>query len=159
VLTRLLSPRTAAVFALLATAAAALATEPVWVTAGLDVWNAPALRQELADGAKRHRELGETGAVVMRRIEAKEALVGRLIDGEISLAEAAARFLDLNRIREDHMSLLRAMYPDMTDDERTARNVIAYTATRLADLPADRQAEVTERLEAEFACLDFARVE
>ena len=41
-------------------------------------------------------------------------------------------------------------FPGLTDEERTARNVISYAAQRSGAFPPARQAEVMARLESEF---------
>jgi hypothetical protein len=128
---------------------------PGWAAAvGLDVWNVPALREEARAETERSEVLAAEDEDIRRRIEVKEALVADLIAGRAALAGVAARFLDLNEDRPEYMAAVRANYPGDTDLERTARNVIEYTAGRLAGEPPARRAEVAERLESEFRALD-----
>lgn len=152
----LLSPRLA-LGAVLALAGLTLfAADPHWVTAaGLDVWNAPALQREYEEGVERSRGLDADGDKILCRIEVKEALVQQLIDGRITLAEVSARFLAMNRTYADQMQTLRHAYPDITDAERSARNVVTFVQARMNGLPPARKAEVALRVAGEFHGLDF----
>src|SRR5262245_38063141 len=71
----------------LATPLATALAAPNWVTSiGLDVWNVPELREQLATAAEEDQELEVRKEEINRRIEVKEELVRGLIDGRSTLA-------------------------------------------------------------------------
>ena len=94
--------------------------------ADLDFWNVPTLKAEIADECRVAVELQAHSGQVLRRIAEKEAVVADLSEGRISLMAAAARFRALNSHWTFNAAIFRAMYPDMSDDERVYRNVIAF---------------------------------
>jgi hypothetical protein len=138
---------TAAVAALLTATAA-----PGWTrAAGLDVWNLPALEREMKAGVAESRRLDEELEHSARRQGVKEALVANLIAGRTTLAEVVADFAELDRCQPWFPEALRVGHPGRSDREVTARAVVEYALSRVAD-PAKR-AEVRRRLEAELQSL------
>ena len=123
---------------------------PSWAkSAGIDVWNAPEAERELADATRVQERLTAADVPIVNRIAAKEVLVEELIRGRLTLAETTAHFRILNAGAPQFAEFLRENYPDGTDEERAAQNVIDYAAHRVAD-PAERET-VTCRLTAELA--------
>jgi hypothetical protein len=90
---------------------------------------------------------------VERRHVEKRRLAGEVIDGRLSLLEAAARFRDLDEqppaaCRE----ALRATYPGASDDECHCRAVLQYVRVEMRLRPGV-DPDLTERLEAELRAL------
>ncbi len=122
--------------------------DPAWAkAAGVDVWSIRELNDELASGTARRQELDIHDEVIQRRIALKEGIVGDLLAGRLSLAEATSQFAALNLPRADAMAVIRATYPGRTDEEKLARNVIEYARLRVDDKTPPG---VMARLEAEF---------
>ena len=134
--------------------AVAVVANPAWsASLGIDVWNLPALHDEIADETAKGREFERRDADVFRRIELKDRLVADLIAGRTTLAEVTPQFVELNRDRPGYMTAIRASYPGRTDEERTARTVLQYAERQLAQSPSASHVEITARLEHEFADL------
>jgi hypothetical protein len=147
-----LSPRRVGIS--LVVAAAAVAANPSWpASLGLDVWNLPALQEQITDEAGKARDLDRKETEVLRRMELKDRLVADLIAGRATLAEVTPQFLDLNRDRPGYVTAIRITYPGRTDEERTARTVLQYAERQLAQLPPPGRAAITARLGDEFADL------
>lgn len=128
---------------------AASALSPGWVrSAGLDVWNVPRLERAVNEAAEQNRQLDEEDAEIRHRIREKEVLVAELIAGRTTLADVTARFLVLNHPYPEYTRMIRVSYPGSSDEERAARNVIAYTLPRVGD--PSRRCAMASRLEAEL---------
>ena len=123
---------------------------PTWAkTAGLDVWNIQSAERELAVATRTQQRLAADGVAVLNRITVKETLIDEVIAGRTTLADAAAQFLALGSDSPVYLAYLRNVYPNGTDDERAALNVIDYATQRVED-PAERDA-IACRLLAELA--------
>ena len=85
--------------------------------------------------------------------EAKQALVNDLIAGRTTLAEVTAQFMLLNHDRQAAMDVIRRKFPGATDEEKTARNVIAFVDVTLSLGSAIDRAVVRTRLAAELAAM------
>ena len=122
---------------------------PTWPSdLGVDFWNVPALKDELARQNQFHAQLERQHAAVRQRIAVKEGIVGEVVAGRMGLLDAAARFHALNVGRADIMTLLRKAHPSASDEECTCRNVIRYVECYLrADNPDH---PVLARLHAEL---------
>ena len=94
------------------------------------------------------RDLDRQVAVMTERIQTKELLIRDLVEGKTTLREVAEKFHRMNAEFPACMSVIRARYPDMTDEERMARNVLEFV--HLQDLPADQLKAVEARLGGEF---------
>jgi len=114
---------------------------------GADVWNVPALNEQLRQSEDAREDLDAEDTEIRRRIAVKEALVAELIDGHVSLADVTARFLAINATRPHYMAAIRQSFPGATDQEKTARNVISYA---LARAPAGTADALAARLNAEL---------
>jgi hypothetical protein len=134
--------------------AAAAAHPGLARAAGVDFWNVDQARAELAEAAAADRALADRDDAILRRIAIKESLIADLIAGRTTLAETAARFLELNEGEPGYLVVLRSAVPGDSDLERAARNVIDYATDRVAD-PAGRD-DLRHRLEADLARLQDA---
>lgn len=125
-----------------------LAVHPTWAKSiGVDVWNVPALKEQLRATADEGARLGEEDEAVLHRIAVKESLVTDLVAGRATLAEVTEQFYILDASRPAYLAVLRESYPAATDREMIARNVIAYALPRAA--PEERET-LSSRLEADL---------
>jgi hypothetical protein len=122
-------------------------------TAGLDPTedqlspsNLPVVEMEEIEATR--RELDRQVAVMAERIKTKELLINDLVQGKTTLREVADKFYQMNIEYPACMSVIRSRYPDMSDDERMARNVLEFV--RLQDMPKDQLKIVEDRLMQEF---------
>ncbi len=133
-----------------------LAVHPTWASAiGVDVWNLPALKEQLRESTDTDERLNEDRDDVRRRIEVKELIIADLIARRTTLAEATERFTVLNESRPQYLTVIRSKYPGETDQEKMARNVIGFAQLRVA--PAERDA-LNRRLEMELRQMLASRV-
>ena len=87
---------------------------------------------------------------IRRRIEAKSRLAREVIDGRLTLLEAAARFRDLDLAPPPFAwDGLRCRYPGASDDELHCREVIFFVRAEQRDRPGT-DAAIVARLEAEL---------
>jgi hypothetical protein len=91
-----------------------------------DSWDLPVLNASTADEGQVAKELQERFDGVTRRIALKDAVAADLSKGRLGLMAAAARFRALNDRWGSNADVVRAMFPDMSDDERVCWNVIAF---------------------------------
>jgi hypothetical protein len=124
------------------------AVRPTWAQSiGADVWNVPALQEQVRASVAEETRLDCEDGEVMRRIAVKEAIAADLAEGRCTLAEATDRFNELNATRPEYVSTLLRSVPGATDREKFARNVISYALIRVE--PSERPA-LSSRLEAEL---------
>jgi hypothetical protein len=139
----------------------ATAVNPSWAVAlGVDVWNLPRLREQVRTAVEHERELQCEYVEVRHRIDAKEELINRLIDGRTTLAEVAAQFTVLNEGFHHELSVIRQIYPGATDGEKMLWNVVDYSQQRIHHLPVWHRFAILARLQAELHSLssEFAAV-
>ena len=65
---------------------------------------------------------------ILERVAAKLDVTAALLRGELTLAEAAARFQELNGDDPRPMDVLRARYPAAGDEELICRQVLSFAA-------------------------------
>ena len=111
-----------------------------------DVQDSGELNGQIATARQQSEELSDRTLHVADRIAVKEALVTRLVSGELSLGAAAAQFAELNATEPVKLTALRRRYGDLPDDELAARSVIEYVDSR--DLP--NRTQVLDRLDRQY---------
>jgi hypothetical protein len=79
------------------------------------------------------------------RIEAKDAVVDRLLAGEITLLEAAAWFRQVCDNPPDYRVDFRRNFAGDSDGEKACRHVIAWVNARVWSLHGQAQAELAEQ--------------
>ena len=125
-----------------------LSAHPTWARSiGADVWNVPALNEQVRTSEVEDDRLTAEGDDVLRRIAIKEAIITELLAGRTTLADASERFAALNGARPDYVATLREVFPGATDQETYARNVISFALPRV---PAQDRDALSSRLEAEL---------
>ncbi|HTU20863.1 MAG TPA: hypothetical protein VMG10_22615 [Gemmataceae bacterium] len=107
-------------------------------------------RISLFEAQRKSEQLSREIAASMERIRTKETVVGAVINGEMSLFEAAACFRSLHEdIRTWHDPLYPR--PELDDGEKWCRQVINWVATRSRRGPTASQAMAAhQRLEEEL---------
>lgn len=127
---------------------AAGVVHPTWAqSTGIDVWNVPALQDQLRTSADESERLDGAEHEVQRRIAMKESLVAELIAGRAALADVTAQFTEMNATRPAYVAAIRESFPGATDEEKAARNVIYYALARATAAEHDA---VARRLDAEL---------
>ena len=138
--------------ALLATTAAST----TWATTlGVDLWNLPDLREDVRTASEHNRVLDTEYMEASQRIRVKEEMISGLIAGRTSLAEVATQFAVINDGYENHMIVIRQLYPGATDQEKMLWNVLDYAYHRITHLPAWHRLAILARLQAELQSLSM----
>ena len=85
------------------------------------------------------------------RIQAKNLAIDDLLDGQLTLLEAAATFRAINATNRDVTAALRRDWPGNSDAERICRQVIHWAGLRAQERQGASHAELTvARLEREL---------
>jgi hypothetical protein len=84
----------------------------------------------------------------LQHVRAKQQIIHRLIDGELGLFEAAARFWQVQK-QDSVRGPLPAPGPNPQDGEGVCRTVIGWAYLALADRP-EQANSLSERLESEL---------
>ena len=141
--------RVVVVCALAALTGVVTLASPSWAEAvGLDFWNVPALRKELAQHVADRELIDRRTDTVLRSDSVKTTLVDELVEGRLTGREIVARFRELNEAT-GQMDAVREVFPAATDEESVARQVASFVRISLHAQP-DRLAEVLRRLEGEL---------
>ncbi len=111
-----------------------------------DVQDSGELNEAITTAQQESEELSDRTLHVADRIAVKEALVTRLVEGELTLDQVAAQFAELNATEPIKMTSLRWRYGELPDDELAARSVIEYVDSR--DLP--NRTQILDRLDRQF---------
>jgi hypothetical protein len=92
-------------------------------------------------------------AEIERSLREKDQVARAVIDGRLTLVEAAARFRAINASRPANLPVCLDQYPGKTDEERVCREVIGYVETRLPEQPGTSAflARLESELEAHLA--------
>ncbi len=94
--------------------------------------------------------LEEAALDLARRVAARQAVVRAVIEGRLSLTEAADEFQELDlRSKTFHWDVFRQQMPGATDQERQCRAVLTHVRLQLAHDPDAAQA-LCQRLETEL---------
>jgi hypothetical protein len=110
----------------------------------------PASAAESICDSQRAENLEGQKRAAFHRLEAKRRIAHDLIAQRLTLLQAAELFLDLNELNPDfHWEGFRNLHPEMSDDERCCRQVIAIVRWELLADP-DQGKAVVKRLEAEL---------
>ena len=100
--------------------------------------------------AQRGQELDDRIRRALRRFAARRRLAGEVIDGRLTLPEAAAGFRDVSEADPAFdWERFRLVHPGASDDERLCRQVIGYVWVQVQNRP-DADPALPGRLEAEL---------
>jgi hypothetical protein len=131
--------------------------EPGWTErAGLDVWNLPALREELRSNDERWADLDQQTHRLRREIDLSLAVASQLIDGTATLEAAVGELEPVLATRPGFELVWRN--PGSPCYAPTFRKAVGrYAIGKASDLldgDASRWPQVSARLAAEYAALE-----
>jgi hypothetical protein len=127
--------------------AAVLLLQPVCLgSLGRDVWTWPESLRKLEQANQRLEELEDQDREVSRRQCARVEVIAALIDGQLSLKEAVARFRVLNEKNICVANNIPVAFPAATQDASVCLQVLAWTE---AEAGPERETAVLARLEEE----------
>lgn len=107
-------------------------------------------RQALHREHDRGRRLAAQDGLPARRLAVKSEAVRRLIAGELTLAEAAARFRHVHDQPGAGRDYFRERYPSLGAEEAACRQVIEWVWVELNQTSPGRARQTVRRLEAEL---------
>jgi hypothetical protein len=117
---------------------------------GAELWSPPRVEEEADPEPLHGREVSEDVRAVTDRIVRKQALAEEIIEGRMTLLEAAARFRALDEAPPRfHWEQFRRGYPGAGDEERHCREAIGFVRTWL-EARGYEPGSVVPRLEAEL---------
>jgi hypothetical protein len=112
-------------------------------------WTGPPTEDESAPEVQAGGKPSGEVAAIARRIEEKDRLAAALVDGRLTLLEAAARYQELNEAPPRlHWDRFRPADPATSDEQRHCQEVIHFVRAVLA-ARGDTQGALADRLEAE----------
>jgi len=133
---------------LLAAVTAVALTYPGGLSAAYhDFHNFQQNAREMDTARARDESLSDRSAILLDRLNAKQAITQDVIDGRAELGEAARQFLALTSADAEALAFIRGRYNCSTDLEKYARNVIDHVVGQvpMADKPA-----IAARLDRQF---------
>jgi len=96
----------------------------------------------------------EEAQILQGRIAARNRVADRLLDDEMTLAEAASWFRYLNDNPRHLAAAYRSQWPGASDGEKLCRQVINWVGTRLSGTRTRSEADaIVRRLEGELVLL------
>jgi hypothetical protein len=107
-------------------------------------------RQALHREHERGRRLAAQDGLPPQRLALKTEAARRLIAGELTLAEAAARFRRVHDQPGAGRDYFRERYPSLSAEEAACRQVIEWVWVELNHTSPGRARETVRRLEAEL---------
>jgi hypothetical protein len=117
---------------------------------GLDFWKLPDLGVQLQRDEAYGTELDREAEEALRRVAAKEETVRGVVEGRLTLGQAAARFRALDAgAPPSTRQVLAERFPAVPEDERCCREVIAWVAADEEKRP-DGGPGLARRLAAEL---------
>ena len=124
---RLLLRATAAGVGLAALAAVGITAYPAIAEGGgADPWDAPGWHSRLTECEREAGELARKEQVILRRTAVRAETVADLVAGRIDAADAARRFVELNRTCPDALRRVRQLYAGDTDEQRAVWQLVAH---------------------------------
>jgi hypothetical protein len=99
---------------------------------------------------QRRAEMARRNLILIRRHAAKEKVVKAVLEGRMSLLQAARLFQDLDENPADCRNDYRSFFPGRSDGEKLCRQVLEWTQSQMVDAPPSQAAAVLERLQAEL---------
>lgn len=143
----------AALSAIILTIGLVQVAAPRWTERiGLDIWNLPALREQLQAHGREWEQLAGREEQLGREIELLDHLTNRLADGHVSLSEATDVAEPIMRNRAGFELCAELNYPAPTLRHSVARFLIARVGRSLED-DLSRSVAVSARLNGEYATL------
>lgn len=126
------------------------ATDPAWArAAGLDVWNASALEEELRAIHAERQRLDDQEAMLLHILDLTEQIIQETAAQRRSLADAAEVLLRINRDRPGFASVLDLHFQGPTPSARVAHYVLFKIEVDRRRTPAEKE-PLLQRLRAEY---------
>jgi hypothetical protein len=130
---------------------------PGWLgRIGPEAASLPQVKDEIETDSRESQELDKQLQVVLSRIEARRQVISSLLAGQMTLAEAVARFKELDAARSaNEKEWLRRAYGAVSDEECCYRQVLRNVASQLRARPqqaSEIEARLRAELEARLAC-------
>ncbi len=97
--------------------------------------------------------LEEVRKDILDRLDRRRQVVRELIEGRLSLAEAADRFRELNVCLGNRWAPCLLYYPGRTEEERVCHQVIQWVRAEEKSQPDAHEEATSVRLEEELATL------
>ncbi len=127
--------------------------EPEWPQElGFDFWSLSDLDPEFHAEQRRRADLDALDATALQRVALKDAVIRDLLNGRMTLVEAAGQFRRINDNYANADAILRLMFPGTTTEEALCRNVLTFVEMSLQNEP-DQGAPVLHELRGELALL------
>jgi hypothetical protein len=127
--------------------AGVLSLQPVSLAGlGADIRALPESLQKIAQAHQHQEELDDQQRVVSRQVTAKADVINELIDGQISLSEAVARFRALNEEDDSVAETVAMNYPAASRDASVCLQVLSWAEGQVSP---ERQTAVMARLNEE----------
>jgi len=115
-----------------------------------ELWSLPEQAWTIGEERERERDLDARREVISRSIRTKGGIMAEVLDGRLSLAEAARRLRDQDLGQSGfHVKVFHSVRPASSDGERYCRYVISWARIILGNQP-DQGRELLRRLEAEL---------
>jgi hypothetical protein len=129
----------------LAGLSAFLRAAPTWAGAlGLDVWEVPRLLDEIGRDEQARERMDEVDRDAVLRVAAKTALAQEVAAGRLTIAEAAARFRQLDATAtEVQQRAWRDVTPGASDEERYRVTVLRFVEQVSAAPPSQATASAS----------------
>jgi hypothetical protein len=125
-------------------------SQSAWMESqGIDWWNVPEMQRINDAETERADRLDRQAVFVLHRTTAKSELVRAVIDGKMSLLEAAGWFRELNKGNAS-CPATRYASPEGSEAERLCLQVLSWVRGELADRPSSESEPLYRRLQAEF---------
>jgi hypothetical protein len=125
---------------------------PQWpLDVGLDFWNAPEAQHDLDYCRRVGEELEQQRQLVEYRLEYKREVANQVFARRLTLEEAGKRFRELGVYGPAFFSVLRRLYPGVSDDELLCRNVI--DTVKYLPISAEESARAVAGLERQLRAL------
>jgi hypothetical protein len=116
---------------------------------GVDLWGAEESERWLRREQDRSDELGERLSLILSRVEMKEQIANELVEGRMTLVEAARAFLPAQKRAEELGARSPDMLIDLPEEERVCRLLIACVENRV-QLTHSGENEIVTRLRSEL---------
>lgn len=116
-------------------------------------WHRPreATIEHPPSGIKILAPASRSSRMALQRIENKMRIIQNLLDGELTLLEAAAWFRFLNENPPEHRVDISNFWPGASDGEKACRQVIGFARAKLVQTTSASDADATlARLEDEL---------
>ena len=122
-----------------------------WITSLINAGRGrPRQMYSISEEERRAAELERFGARLLERTESRRAVIARLVNGQLTLLQAAHHFRTLNDVDPAHASSEFDICEGQSEAERYCRRVIAYTSGEMMLTAPERASQVVDRLEGEL---------